>query len=177
MHPIVYEAFRTVLSQATSGWTSVLEVGTPRNPSESLLSIPILAQAERIGIDLSGPYKVGDVDVLQGNATKLPFEDSKFDLVLCNSVLEHEPKFWLVLAEMKRVLCPGGLLVIGVPAFSPTTQRGGTTPTLYFHAFPDDYYRFSPSAVRDVFLEGLVNTRQLEVMTPPRIVGWGRKPQ
>lgn len=177
MHPIVFEAFRTVLSKAASKWTSVLEIGTPRNLAESLLSLPILAQSQRTGIDLSGPYKVGDVDVLQANATNLPFEDSKFELVLCNSVLEHEPKFWLVLAEMKRVLSPGGLLVIGVPAFSRTSQQGASTPTLVFHAFPDDYYRFSPSAVRDVFLEGLGNPRMLEVMTPPRVIGWGRKPQ
>jgi SAM-dependent methyltransferase len=174
MHPIVYETFKTILDKGR--WNSVLEVGTPSSVDESLLALPVLAGARRTGIDLSGPYTVGDVDVLQADVTKLPFGGSSFDLVLCNSVLEHEPKFWLALDEMKRVLSPGGLLVIGVPAFSSTHQRGGVASTLHYHAFPEDYYRFSPPAVQAVFLEGLVRTRTLEVMTPPRVVGWGFKP-
>lgn len=47
----------------------------------------------------------------------LPFPDSRFDVVVCEQLLEHVPDPRAVAADMVRVLAPGGLLVIGVPIF------------------------------------------------------------
>jgi SAM-dependent methyltransferase len=47
----------------------------------------------------------------------LPFPDSRFDVVVCEQLLEHVPDPRAVAGEMVRVLAPGGLLVIGVPIF------------------------------------------------------------
>jgi hypothetical protein len=44
------------------------------------------------------------------------------------------------------------------------------------HNFPGDYYRFSEQAVREVFMDGLVDVSVKLVLTPPRIIAWGRKP-
>lgn len=47
----------------------------------------------------------------------LPFPDRRFDVVVCEQLLEHVPDPRAVAAEMARVLVPGGLMVIGVPIF------------------------------------------------------------
>lgn len=47
--------------------------------------------------------------------TKLPYEDNKFDYILCNHVLEHIPDEQLALAQLKRVLKPDGIAFLNVP--------------------------------------------------------------
>lgn len=43
---------------------------------------------------------------------RLPIADGAVDVVYCNSLLEHVPDWRTVLAEMSRVLRPGGLAVV-----------------------------------------------------------------
>ncbi len=45
-----------------------------------------------------------------GDAADLPFEDGFFDIAHCHNVLMHIPDTASVLAEMKRVLKPGGII-------------------------------------------------------------------
>ena len=45
-----------------------------------------------------------------GDVTDLPFEDNSFDVAHCHAVLMHVPDTAAVLAEVKRVLKPGGIL-------------------------------------------------------------------
>jgi SAM-dependent methyltransferase len=47
----------------------------------------------------------------------MPFADEHFDLVVSNSTLEHIPGFWLAVAEMHRVLAPGGYLLVATPGY------------------------------------------------------------
>ena len=49
---------------------------------------------------------------VRGDATTLPLRDASFDVVFCNSLLEHVPKWRHVVAEASRVLRPGGLFVV-----------------------------------------------------------------
>lgn len=57
--------------------------------------------------------ELGDaVQVIQGNATTLPFADSRFSAVLCFAVLHHIPRREQqdrMFAETARVLKPGGV--------------------------------------------------------------------
>ncbi len=47
--------------------------------------------------------------------TKLTFDDNSFDMVICCEVLEHVPGPRVGMAELSRVLKPGGHAVLSVP--------------------------------------------------------------
>jgi hypothetical protein len=53
----------------------------------------------------------------------MPFEDASFDFIWCSHVLEHVPDDRKAMAEMKRVLRPGGLAVIQVPVWGAETDE------------------------------------------------------
>jgi SAM-dependent methyltransferase len=54
---------------------------------------------------------------VNGDGTKLPFADGSFDRIIASEVLEHIPDDKAALAELARVLRPGGTIAITVPAW------------------------------------------------------------
>ena len=68
-----------------------------------------------VGIDLSpgmlAKAKDRSLPVLQGAATVLPFRDSSFDVAYSFKVLAHVENIQLALAEMARVVRPGGFVI------------------------------------------------------------------
>lgn len=52
-----------------------------------------------------------------GEAERLPFRASSFDLVLAFDVIEHVEDDHAMLADLRRVIAPGGTLAIHVPAW------------------------------------------------------------
>lgn len=56
---------------------------------------------------------------LQGDATRLPFADAAFDRVITSEVLEHIQADTSAIAELVRVLRPGGTFAATVPAWLP----------------------------------------------------------
>ncbi len=91
--------------------------------SDGMRSGPPLNQGA-IGLDLS-PIALGlargrvGSPLVRGSVLALPFRDQSFDLALCADVLYHvEVRDDLAaLRELRRVLRPGGLLCVNVPAF------------------------------------------------------------
>lgn len=100
--------------------------------------ISTYAEGERvvsIGVDLSlkdlctARQRFGDFSAIHdpqkhfalsvGSALRLPFADHCFDKVICSEVLEHIPDYEQALAEIQRVLKPGGLLALSVPRYWP----------------------------------------------------------
>lgn len=55
-------------------------------------------------------------DLIAADAARLPFRAAAFDAVICTETLEHLPDDRGALAEMARVLRPGGLLHGAVPS-------------------------------------------------------------
>ena len=90
---------------------------------------------------------VPGVDVI-GNAEQLPFPSDLFTRIECDAVLEHVHDPVRVMAEMTRVLAPGGYLHLVTPFCHP------------FHEYPKDYRRFSIDGLKalapplDVVAEG-----------------------
>ena len=59
--------------------------------------------------------KSEDLNIQQGFAENIPFEDNSFDVILCSHVLEHVNSMSKSLQEMNRVLKKEGILIIGMP--------------------------------------------------------------
>jgi SAM-dependent methyltransferase len=70
------------------------------------LSSQVLKQASRLGV-----YKL----LINASAEDLPYRTGCFQTVFSNCTLEHVGKIDKALAEISRVLCPGGLLIFSVP--------------------------------------------------------------
>lgn len=70
------------------------------------------------------------------NVTQIPFRDGAFDSALCTEVLEHLPEPGRCLAEIHRVVKPGGSVFFTVPM------------TMYTHSEPYDFYRYTEYGLR-----------------------------
>jgi SAM-dependent methyltransferase len=68
---------------------------------------------------------------IQADAYQLPFRDETFTVALCAEVLEHTHSPAFALREIRRVLKPGGKLLLTTPFAFP------------IHYAPTDYYRFT----------------------------------
>jgi SAM-dependent methyltransferase len=77
------------------------------------------------------------VDVA-ADAERLPFAPGLFTRVECDAVLEHVARPEAVMAEIERVLAPGGWAHIVTPFCHP------------FHEYPKDYRRFTPDGLRQM---------------------------
>jgi SAM-dependent methyltransferase len=60
----------------------------------------------------------------RGSVYELPYADGMFDLAVCFSVFEHLSDSGRALAEVQRVLAPGGLFLLGVPAVNRLMEAG-----------------------------------------------------
>jgi SAM-dependent methyltransferase len=56
-------------------------------------------------------------EVVQGTLEDMPFENARFDLAVSFDVIEHLDDDRRALGELRRVVRPGGLLVVTVPAY------------------------------------------------------------
>ena len=56
---------------------------------------------------------------VRGDALCLPFRDGTFDRIICSEVLEHIGDDAGAIAELTRVLKPGGTIAVTVPAWLP----------------------------------------------------------
>jgi ubiquinone/menaquinone biosynthesis C-methylase UbiE len=112
----------------------VLEVGSRiHDPAAWWCTNRDLAAGQWTGIDMQAGEGVDQV----ADIHDLPAEWSgRFTGIVCLEVLEHVARPWLALPELRRVLQPGGLLVITTLFAFPE------------HSYPEDYYRYSQSGLR-----------------------------
>ena len=182
MNPHIKKAFRQAVRTSDVRPTRVLEVGG-KTDDRSILRFPELVGAELTCLNVEEqPARRGappdePIPLVIGNANHMEmFEDDAFDIVVSNAMLEHDPCFWSSVAEMRRVLRPGGLLFIGVPGFVPLTFDDGTSTRTYRFHGGQDFWRFSDMAVRTQFFADFDDVHVEAILDPPRIVGHGRKP-
>ncbi|MEU4543739.1 class I SAM-dependent methyltransferase [Nonomuraea dietziae] len=81
----------------------------------------------------------GTGETVQGTALDMPFEDNSFDRVIAAEVLEHIHEDTAAMREILRVLKPGGLAAVTVPAFLP--ERISWALSEDYHTAPGGHIR------------------------------------
>jgi SAM-dependent methyltransferase len=94
-----------------SSQPSILDLGSADGPSVGWLR----TRGHRVGMDID-PRGLHAGDVC-GSAMDLPFGPATFDVVAAFDVIEHCDPEDRVLAEVSRVLKPGGRFLMSVPAY------------------------------------------------------------
>lgn len=126
---------RSLAEAADFASGDLLDIGCGHKPYRTLLGDRI---DRHIGVDypitvgqhMSSGYVEPDIDIF-GAGEALPIRTGSMDTVLCTQVLEHTPEPDHMMAEMARVLKPGGHLILTAP------QEWG------LHQEPHDYYRYT----------------------------------
>ncbi|MEA2442040.1 MAG: hypothetical protein QOH76_3464 [Thermoleophilaceae bacterium] len=77
-----------------------------------------LGHAEGVEVNAAGvaAARARGHAVREARVEALPYEDAGFDLVTCLDVIEHTDDDVAALGELRRVMRPGGHLVVSVPA-------------------------------------------------------------
>lgn len=102
-----------------------------------------------------------DPQVIIGPLESMPFEDGRFDSVLCNAVLEHVANAEESIRELARVVRPNGHVVVAVPFLQP------------FHACPTDFRRYTADGLEALGREaGLDVVCVLPVHSIAQTLGW-----
>jgi len=86
------------------------------------MAVPELQQVRNLfeAMVLAGEAPADGMAVtVNGDATRLPFPDGTFDRVIASEVMEHIPDDAAALDELVRVLRPGGVIAITIPAWLP----------------------------------------------------------
>lgn len=136
MRPLGRELIR-ILARTLPFRDPVVELGSYRVDGQHDLADlrEFFASHDYIGCDLRpgpGVDRIEDVEALG-------FEDATVGSIVSVDALEHVRRPWLAATEAHRVLAPGG---VGVFV---------TCLDFKIHNHPDDYWRFTPSVLDDLF--------------------------
>ena len=139
--PVTYSVRRRRLDcdlDAESGLLRgrVLEIGCGRLSRRGRFRPPSAAVSRWVYVDRDlarAPHICAD-------AARMPIRDSAFDTVVCLEVLEYVWEPAAALAEMRRLLKPGGTLLL-------------STPFLHRVDADNDYWRFTEPALRRLLRE------------------------
>ena len=110
----------------------VLDVGCGDRPYDALLH----DADELVGFDVPGNPHAD----LHGSIDAVPVENASFDVVLCLQVLEHVPDPGAAVRELRRVVKPGGRVLLSTHGIYP------------FHPNPDDLWRWTHQGLERLFL-------------------------
>lgn len=116
---IVASVLGEALPARLSGSTRILDVGC----GTGVMLEELRRFGEVVGVD-SEPAAVafcrrrGEDRVELATGAELPFSDAAFDVVTLLDVIEHIDEEETMLAEVRRVLAPSGVLLVTVPAYT-----------------------------------------------------------
>ncbi len=116
--------------------TKVLDFGCGDSPHRNLV---LANKGVYFGIDVK-ETKFG----LVFDGIKAPFEDDSFDLVTLEEVLPFAPDSSILIKECKRVLKPGGSLIVSSNFLFPMNGD----KVVFQDGFDFDYYRFTEAGLK-----------------------------
>lgn len=118
---------------------TLLDLGT--GPMQYAISLSrsvgayVIAADLDLRMDLVGEARKDGVVLLRANGLALPLADQSIDCILMSSLLHMVPKPKQLLAECRRVLKPGGHIVLSVPnhyRFIPILMKSFVAPVLCY---------------------------------------------
>lgn len=127
-------------------------------------AVDLRFDALRFGVKRNQDHRNTKVVYVQGDVCELPFPKDGFDLLVCNSSLEHFQDDRTALQEMARVIEPGGYLIITVDALN----QKHITLTLrekHKHIAQVVNYYDSESLIKKIRDAGFVPTRVVYYLT------------
>jgi SAM-dependent methyltransferase len=87
----------------------------------------------------AAPPAAAAATALSADATRLPFRSESFDAIIAAEILEHLPDDAAAMAEIARVLRPGGTFAVTVPAWLP--ERICWALSREYHEVPGGHVR------------------------------------
>ena len=119
--PLIYEHLhRYALALSLAKRKRVLDIACGEGYGANLIA---RVASKVLGVDLDAgtiahakaKYRRRNLHFVQGSCTEIPCEDHSIDLVASFETIEHIREHDRFLSEIKRVLAPGGILVISSP--------------------------------------------------------------
>lgn len=114
--------------------------------------------------DLLEPYRVrylgvdiqagSNVDLVMSRPYTLPLPSRSTDVVISGQVFEHIPFPWATMLEVRRVLVPGGLLIVTAPSRGHVHQ-------------PIDAWRYYPDSMRSLAAWSRMDLLEASTDFPP----------
>ncbi|MBD2345477.1 class I SAM-dependent methyltransferase [Anabaena subtropica] len=120
------EKFVREAAESLPSTAIILDAGAGNCPYKPLFSHVQYESADFCQFD----SEYGEIDYVC-DLTSIPVENNKYDLVICNQVIEHIPEPEATLKELYRVLKPNGQLWLSAPFFYEE------------HGIPYDFYRYT----------------------------------
>jgi SAM-dependent methyltransferase len=138
MDPFHTELYRKLeaAARALPAGARVLDAGAGECPHSTLFAHTRYVKLDRGIGDMTWDYSRLDV---QGDVCELPFRAGVFDAVVNIQVLEHIKEPHVCIAEMARVLKPGGQLILT------------TVQDWEIHQHPHDFFRYTRYGLEYLF--------------------------
>lgn len=164
MHGSVIEFLRREIRHEEIFGQEVLEIGSQNVNGTPRTVIEPLCPARYVGVDFT-PGAGVDLVI---DATRIVehFGPERFDVVVSTEMLEHAADWRSAVRVMKRILRPGGLLVV--------TARG---PGFPFHGYPDDHWRFTVRDFQAIFEDLTILALQPDAPDSPGVLMKAMKPE
>ena len=86
-------------------------------------------------------YAGRNLSFVAGSVEKIPFETSSFDVVVSFETLEHISAHDIMLGELKRVLKPGGILLISTPDKKSYSDKPGYSNPYHQKELSEEEFR------------------------------------
>jgi len=133
----IYRSIKPTL-RGLSG--DVLDVGCGQSPYRFLLDA---SRTAYYGIDIgeARDFDYQNTEIITFNGKDVPFENDRFDGVICTEVLEHVQDYQSLINEIRRVMKKNAIAVITIPW------------SARYHYVPHDFFRYTPSSLKTMFAE------------------------
>lgn len=131
----IYRDIKKVIPALTG---EVLDVGCGQSPYKFLLNA---SRTRYFGVDIidAEKFDYSNSDITPFDGEVIPFEDEKFNGLICTEVLEHVQNYQKLIDEIYRVMKKDAQGIITIPW------------SARYHYIPYDFFRFTPSSLKTMF--------------------------